>query len=138
VHFRFAISPTDGPSSELDLGHLEITGPAGSVTSADRHLSFWVYLGIPDLVGGLTELADGRYSSYRFEPLNSSFAVTFQRKRAMIRAKACGVSLGTEPIPDVLAGLRAGIDAFVRDHPLDPTERYASELNSALAAIRSR
>lgn len=141
MRFVFSIrGEEEEPPTSLSLGDLEVGGQSGSISSAAPEIdrSFWVYLSIPDLVAGLTELADGRYSSYRFEAMNSPFAISFVRERDQISAKAYGTLLGTEPIPDVLAGLHAGVDAFADENPLDAGERYSEEYCRTVAAIRAR
>jgi hypothetical protein len=143
VRFVFSRSPLDPsePASGFDLGDLVITGPDGSVSSAGRqpNQSFMVYLGMVDLIDGLTALAAGRRREYKFVGADSSFTVRFFRNKAGISASAYGTSLGTEPGPDVLGGLRAGIDEFLADpaNALPPTDPAARDLAAALVHLPS-
>jgi hypothetical protein len=139
VRFTFSVDPADDGSG-LVLGNLEIAGPDGSVSSAGRRpdQSFMVYLGLVDLVDGLTGLADGRRRSYEFVGPDSSFIVVFRRKGERISASAYGSQLGAEPARDVLAGLRAGIDDLLAAHPLDPAEPGAGDVAAAVGILRAR
>ena len=64
--------------------------------------------------------------------------MVFRRKRDQISASAYGSQLGAEPAPDVLAGLRAGIDEFLAAHPLDPAEPGAGDVTAAVDILRAR
>jgi hypothetical protein len=141
VRFHFSRSPLDPaePASGFDLGDVEITGPEGSVGSAGRRpdQSFMVYLGMVDLIDGLTAVAEGQRREHKFVGADSSFTVRFFRNKGGISASAYGASLGSEPVPDVLGGLRAGIDEFLADpaNALPPDDPAARDLTAALAKL---
>jgi hypothetical protein len=139
VRFTFAVDPAEAPSG-LVLGNLEIAGPDGSVSSAGRRpdQSFMVYVGLVDLIDGLTGLADGLRRQYEFVGPDSSFIVDFRRKGDRISASAYGSQLGAEPAAEVLAGLRDGIDELLAAHPLDPAEPGAGDVAAAVGKLRSR
>ena len=138
VFSRWPLDPAD-PAYGSDLGDLEITGPDGSVTSAGREpdQSFMVYLGMVDLIHGLTALAEGRQREHKFVGADSSFVVRFFRNKDGISASAYGAKLGSEPVQDVLGGLRAGIDTFLADpaNALPPTDPAAIDLTAALTRL---
>ncbi len=141
MRFVFSRSPLDPaePASGFDLGGVEVTGPEGSVSSAGRRpdQSFMVYLGMVDLIDGLTALAEGRRREHKFVGADSSFTVRFFRNKTGISASAYGAQLGTEPVPDVLGGLRAGIDEFLADpaNALPPADPAAQDLAAALTKL---
>jgi hypothetical protein len=141
VRFHFSRSPLDPaePASGFDLGDVEITGPEGSVSSAGRRpdQSFMVYLGMVDLIDGLTALAGDQRREHRFVGADSSFTVRFFRNKKGISASAYGTSLGSEPVPDALGGLRAGIEEFLADpaNTLPPTDPAAIDLTAALTTL---
>jgi hypothetical protein len=141
VFSRRPLDPAD-PAHGFDLGDLEITGPDGSVTSAGRRPdeSFMIYLGMVDLIDGLTALAEGRRREHEFVGADSSFVVRFLRNKEGISAAADGSTLGTEPVEDVLGGLRAGIEEFLADpaNTLDPEHAAARDLTAALATFPAR
>jgi hypothetical protein len=64
--------------------------------------------------------------------------VVFRRKGDRISASAYGSQRGSEPGPDVLAGLRAGIDVLLVARPLDPAEPGAGDVASAVGILRAR
>lgn len=141
MRFVFSLSPLDPaePASGFDLGNLEITGPDGSVSSTGRQpdQSFMVYLGMVDLIDGLTALAEGGRREHKFVGPDSSFTVRFFRNKAGISTSAYGASLGSEPVPDVLGGLRAGIEEFLADpaNALAPADPAAIDLTAALIKL---
>jgi hypothetical protein len=141
VRFAFSRSPLDpaDPAEGPDLGDLEITGPDGSVSSAGRRpdQSFMIYLGMVDLIHGLTALAEGTRREHKFVGADSSFTVRFFRNKKGISASAYGTSLGTEPVADVLGGLRAGIEEFLADpaNALPATDPAGLDLAAALTKL---
>jgi hypothetical protein len=139
VRFNFSVDPAEA-SSGLVLGNLAIAGPDGSVSSTGRRpdQSFMVYVGLVDLIDGLTELADGRRRQYEFVGPDSSFIVDFRRTGDRISASAYGSQLGAEPAAEVLAGLSDGIDELLAAHPLDPAEPGAGDVAAAVRKLRSR
>lgn len=141
MRFVFSRSPLDPaePASGFDLGNVEITGPVGSVSSTGRQpdQSFMVYLGMVDLIDGVTAVAEGRRREHRFVGADSSFTIRFFRNKDGISASAYGTSLGSEPVADVLGGLRAGIDEFLADpaNTLPPVDPAAIDLVAALTTL---
>ena len=85
----------------------------------------------------LTALAEGRRREHKFVGADSSFTVRFFRNKGGISASAYGASLGSEPVPDVLGGLRAGIDEFLADpaNALPPDDPAARDLTAAVAKL---
>ena len=138
VFSRWPLDPAD-PASGFDLGDLEITGPDGFVNSAGRQpdQSFMIYLGMVDLIHGLTAPAEGTRREHKFVGADSSFKVRFFRNKQGISASAYGTSLGSEPVPDVLGDLRAGIEEFLADpaNTLPPTDPAAIDLTAALTKL---
>lgn len=141
MRFVFSRWPLDSadPAYGSDLGDLEITGPDGSVSSAGRQpdQSFMVYLGMVDLIHGLTALSEGRQREHMFVGADSSFTVRFFRNKKGISASAYGTKLGTEPVSEVLGGLRAGIEEFLADpaNTLPPADPAAIDLTAALTRL---
>ena len=141
MRFLFSRSPLDpaDPASGFDLGDLEIAGPEGTVSSTGRQpdQSFMIYLGMVDLIYGLTALAEGTQGQYKFVGADSSFTVRFFRNKAGISASAYGSQLGTEPVSDVLGGLRTGIEQFLADpaNVPPPSESAARDLAAALTKL---
>lgn len=137
---RFVFSRRSAePPSGFDLGDLTITGADGSVTSAGRRpdQSFMIYVGIVDLVDGLTGLTSGSRKTFDFVGPDSSFTVHFRREGDRIATEAYGSLLAGEPAADTLAALRAAVEDFLATDPLDRSEPGAEDLTAALAALRS-
>ncbi|MGC4812128.1 hypothetical protein ACLQ29_16515 [Micromonospora sp. DT228] len=131
----------DGPAaSSFDLGDLRVVVDSADVSSAGHRpsRSMMIYLGIVQLVDGLSEVAEGNASRFLFVGPDSSFSLNFQRKNDVLTVTAGNALIGSASMSDVLTALLSGISTFLKDpgNELAVNEPVAEDLEATLRRLR--
>ncbi|MFD9027511.1 hypothetical protein [Streptomyces parvulus] len=139
MEFEFSVDEAETPPpSGFDLGHMDVRGSNGSVSSRDRGLggSMMIYLTVTLLLDGLRPFLAGKGRSYESAAVDSSFSLTFTRGRDGVVDTACRGSLvDRSPAADVAAAVHAAAKRFADAHlhQLPPDDAGREDLQHAVA-----
>lgn len=131
----------DGELSGFDLGDITITGPQGVHSSKGNtpDQSVMIYLSIAHLLSGICNLSSGRKKVFEFVGTDSSYAITFSRKKDAVAISGGRKPLGESSTKEVLRAVCAGVHAFLSDpkNQLPSTDPAYEDLNASLARLRA-
>ncbi|MEU7585441.1 hypothetical protein AB0A95_03975 [Micromonospora sp. NPDC049230] len=140
MRFEFSRHHDGAAASSFDLGDLRLVLDSADVSSAGHRpsRSMMIYLAIVHLVDGLSEMAEGHSSRFRFVGPDSSFSLDFRRKNDVLTVTAGNALVGAVPMSEVLAALLAGITTFLTDpdNALAANESVVEDLESAVRRLR--
>ncbi|WP_254398756.1 hypothetical protein [Streptomyces sp. AC602_WCS936] len=97
VEFEFSVDENETPpSSGFDLGHIDVLGGEGAISSRDRGPdgAMMIYLSVTLLLDGLRRLLCGKERSYR------SAAVETTYQGALVDRSPAGAHLPLLPVDD--------------------------------------
>jgi hypothetical protein len=139
IRFELVGDVEPGPVSGLSRGHVTITGPLGSVTSAGRQpdQSMLVYISIVDLLDGLRVLlrpGGGRH--WEWVGNDSSFVVDFDRHDNRVSIRAMDKGLGEVPEADLIASVWDATTSFLASNRPGRDDIAAVDLQDAVDDFR--
>lgn len=87
IEFRFFRIPDQEPPYGFDLGHMEIIGRFGRISSweQERDQSMMIFVAVADLLYGIQTLIESTQGLYNFVGTDSSFQLNFIMKKGRIR-----------------------------------------------------
>jgi hypothetical protein len=120
MEFEFSVDENETPPpSGFDLGHIDVRGSDGSVSSRDRGPggAVMIYLTVTLLLDGLRTFLAGKARSYESTAVDSSFSLTFNRSRDGVIATSCRGSLvDRSSAAGVAAAVHAAAKRFADAH----------------------
>ena len=141
TRFELVDDVASGSISGLSRGHVTITGPLGSVTSAGRQpdQSMLVYISIVDLLDGLRGLlSPGGGRHWEWVGNDSSFVVDFDRHRDRVRIRAMGEDLGEVAEADLVTGVWDATTTFLAANRPGRGDITTVDLDDAVDDFRDR
>ncbi|MFI7346683.1 hypothetical protein ACIBSR_10485 [Streptomyces sp. NPDC049936] len=139
MEFEFSVDEAETPPpSGFDLGHIDVRGSNGSVSSRDRGPdgAMMIYLTVPLLLDGLRPFLAGKQRSYESAAVDSSFSLTFTRGRdGSVDTTYQGSLVDHSPAADVAAAVHVAAKRFADAHlhQLPPDDPGREDLQHAVA-----
>jgi len=128
-----------GELSGFDLGDMTVTGSFGVHSSSGQRpdQSMMIYLGIAHLVSGVCDLAQGRQKSFEFVGTDSSYSLSFKRRRKEVVVSSGRTLLGEVTMSELLHALSRGVREFldIPGNQLPPSEAADEDLRASLRAL---
>ncbi|MFI9105062.1 hypothetical protein ACIGXA_31600 [Streptomyces fildesensis] len=137
---RFTFTDDDEPPpSGFDLGHMEVTGSLGSVSSRGHSpdQGMMIYLAVSDLLDGLRALVETGRGGFLFIGSDSSFSLKFSlRKDGQLTTMAAGkAAIDVSDVKTVISAVWTAAKEFADVHlpllPRDDAGRQDLEMSLA-------